>query len=132
LRELATSLAYEDWHTELYAAFEEALRSDELDGLITQTRGRIEEAWESYCQTPVTDEEVTAQTVVGHRILREGFETWHEALDEAEAADGSVDQALALAQAGNRLLIAVQVQAQRVEQMASSPQKLRMRSRRLT
>lgn len=84
-------------------------------GLATRWIDAVEEtflaAWDGYEQSDVLASEVTAESVLGHRLLREGVEGWLEALDQFRQEMANVDRATVLARAevGQRLLVVVQV-----------------------
>jgi hypothetical protein len=64
--------------------------------------------------------EVTSESVLGHKLLSEGLQSWLTALDMIRAAleeDVETDwqQVLDAAQEGNRLLIVVQKFSQRLQ-----------------
>jgi len=99
------------------------LEGDQAGFLATveKMRARLVEAWVPYVETPVLDAEVTAETVVGHRLLQDGIEGWLHALDQMERAENgemSFDDALATAEKANRLLVATQRLAHRVAEEA--------------
>jgi hypothetical protein len=113
VRELASQLTGDAWKAGAYRVLEQALldESTAIDETIDELDRVLSDAWEPYLSTRVTDEEITAETVVGHQVLRDGFSFWFQALDEVELAmtEGrGFDEALALAEEGNRLLVAVQ------------------------
>lgn len=81
--------------------------------VLSLMREEVLELWEGYRQEPVLQQEITAETVAAHQLLREGLESWLEALDRAleNAQDeGAVERALW----GNRLLLVVGDQARRL------------------
>lgn len=113
VRELALKLPAESWQVGAYRVLEAALSEPSRD--IFETLNELDqvlsEAWEPYISTRVTEVEITAETVVGHQVLRDGFDYWFQALDEVEfaVAEGrDFQRALELAEEGNRLLVAVQ------------------------
>jgi hypothetical protein len=78
-----------------------ALAWEELEALEAQmTRAHAEHA-----AVPFAAEAVSAESVAGQRFLEEGFECWFEAFDLAKV--GRAEEALALANEGNRLFRAV-------------------------
>ena len=108
LVQLETS-TWEDLHKALDAA-----TAGRLD-LVARWIDKVEETflavWESYQQSDILEQEVTAESVLGHRLLREGIEGWLAALAQFRATLTAVDRAAVLAQAevGQRLLMVVQV-----------------------
>lgn len=78
-------------------------------------------AWESYEGSDILEAEVTIESVLGHRLLREGVEGWLEALAIFRDSLGQVDRAAILAKAeiGQRLLIVVQVIEQEAQDSVS-------------
>ena len=83
--------------------------------LVARWIDKVEEtflaAWEGYEGSDILEDEVTAESVLGHRLLREGIEGWLEALADFRQTLGAVDSRdiLAKAEAGQRLLLVVQV-----------------------
>ena len=69
--------------------------------------------WEEYEAGDLLESEITAESVLGHLLLREGIEDWLDALallrDGLECSDIHRDDILRLAESGQRLLIAVQL-----------------------
>ncbi|MBT9586701.1 hypothetical protein IV102_25385 [bacterium] len=115
-RNLASALPSIDWHSRSYGRLLKAL--DQLDSgspeafyeYLDSKRQLLEEAWARYAQTPVLHSEVTAESVVGHRLLQSAIDAWMYALDLLEqAAENrqSFSPGLAQAEVGNRLLTAV-------------------------
>lgn len=111
---------WNDLHRALDAA--EAGRS----GLVAKWLEKVEEkfiaTWESYEAGDVLDEEITTESVLGHRFLQEGSELWLGALAEfKDALEGGVTAAtrssiLAQAEQGQRLLVLMQILEQEAEQ----------------
>lgn len=76
-------------------------------------------SWESYEQGDVLESEITTESVLCHRFLMEGTELWLEALSTFRDSLGSpIDRAAVLqaAEAGQRLLILVQLLDQEAEE----------------
>lgn len=132
LRTLAADLCETEWQTsaiweleEALVDFEESGDEETLLGFLEERRNVLERAQHAYSQTPVLSEEVTAETVVGHRLLAEGIQGWLSAVDCLTS--GEWDRGLREAENGNRLLVAVQrlhrrVQAQQLPRArATSP-----------
>ncbi|MCA9778700.1 MAG: hypothetical protein KC800_18355 [Candidatus Eremiobacteraeota bacterium] len=117
LREKASALSVAEWCVGAYPVLDEGIQyfvdgfPERLEQALAELDQLLVSAWEPYAGMSVTEEEVTAETVVGHRLLKEGFDQWFKALDEAELAagqEGCFEQALSLAEEGNRLLVAFQ------------------------
>lgn len=115
-RDLALGLPSLDWHSRSYGRLLkvlEQLESGAGDGFyeyLDSKRQLLDEAWARYAQTPVLHSEVTAESVVGHRLLQSAIDAWMFALDLLEqAAENrqSFRPGLAQAELGNRLLTAV-------------------------
>jgi hypothetical protein len=129
-RAMAAQFTEEQWRTSAYVDLENALldfeEDGELDGLLLKLQSReekIRESLDGYRATSLTPEEVTAETVTGHRLLCDGLEAWLAALGAlAEAAEsgGAWEPGLEAAERGNRLLLAVQRLNQRVASQASN------------
>lgn len=126
-RRLAESLEPEDWYTTNYQLVLKAVNSCKkgdpapLEQAIADLGELFENAWGPYSTTPITPEEITAETVVGHRLLQEGIQGWFDALEQLELSmcgEGDFDEALETAEIANRLCVAVQKLALRVKQEA--------------
>ena len=126
LRELAEQLPERDWCTSSYLKVEHGIQSylDGEDGplqsALREMETIIEAAWEPYAQSSVVNSEVTSESVLGHKLLSEGLQSWLTALDMIRAAleeDVETDwqQVLDAAPEGNRLLIVVQKFSQRLQ-----------------
>lgn len=103
---LAESLERSKWYTESLVELEEALAEDD-EALVDELEERLLHSWETYAAMPVLPSEATAETVVGHAFLKQGFGYWMDALDCFRAGE-SQDDVLWLAEQGNRYLVTVQ------------------------
>lgn len=69
--------------------------------------------WDGYEDSDIWASEITAESVLGHLLLREGVEAWLSALCHFRTGlkKGQLDQCLVLEEAefGQRLLVAVQL-----------------------
>ena len=110
------------WRTSNYAKIARGVESAEqgtlepLEEAIDEMRAILVEAWAPYLEMPLSRNEIVAESVVGHRLLVEGFRGWASALDLLDAAiDGEVPYSTGLAklEEANRLLMAVQFLAKR-------------------
>ena len=126
-RRLAQELPTKDWVTDAYRGALEAVNAyeDGQDDAIEQwtltMTGRLEAAWSSYSSATLTEAEITAETVVGHRLLKEGIQGWYDAQEMlVEAVDQGLDfdDGLACAEEASRLLVVVQRLASRVKHAA--------------
>lgn len=108
----AAELPRKRWYTTRYRDFEEMVKSRDAEPL-ARLRKQIEASWERYYAQPLAYEERTAETVAGHRLLVEGLAGWLKALELCEQG-APESQVLSVAEAANRLLIAVQDQAERL------------------
>lgn len=128
-RELARQLPDEQWKTSQYLELIRQLdESDEEQLLDYLERRRLQllQSLESYRGNPVLPQEVTAETVAGHRLLVEGIEGWLDGVEmllEAIPEDGDCEPALDRIEDSNRLLISVQRLHQRVAAQTSSPRR---------
>jgi hypothetical protein len=118
IREAAGRLTEAEWNGGVYPLLVMGIQgylsgnTQALQSILQQLDKILVSAWEPYVNMPVTEEEITAETVVGHCVLHEGFDCWFRALDEVElaASEGrGFEQALKLAEDGSRLLVAVQM-----------------------
>ena len=75
-RNLALALPSLDWHSRSYGRLLKVLdqlESGSVDAFyeyLDSKRQLLDEAWARYAQTPVLHSEVTAESVVGHRLLQ--------------------------------------------------------------
>jgi hypothetical protein len=118
-RWLAAQLEPEHWRTPAYEQLILASQAGDLEVLET-LRGRFMRVWEYYLKTPVSEAEVTEETVVGHRLLQEGLEGWLHALDQLEAS--AFGRGLQAAESANRLLVAAQLLSRAVTETSPVPE----------
>ena len=116
--QLALQLGEADWtsaqYVELVAAVEE-LDDEALRHYVLTRRLAVRQAQEGYIATALSPDEVTAETYVAHRLLCQGMELWMQALERLlHDPEGDWEPALADAEHGTRLLVAVQKLHQRV------------------
>ena len=130
-RTLASELHEAVWCTSTYLELEAALDSFDEDGdelrlldYLEVRKERIAQVLQSYADTTLVAEEVTLESVVGHRLLTEGLESWLKALELAEVGlqqrGPSWEVSLEAAERGNRLLLATQKLHLRVASQACS------------
>lgn len=105
--ELDTDLWYDLY--DAVEALEEGDRESTLawsQEVFTQFMG----VWQDYeSNTPVFDEEITQESILGHKFLKEGLAFWLEALQELQSVSPDLDQVWEKAENGQRLLVAVQI-----------------------
>jgi hypothetical protein len=127
-RRLAEEMPSEDWYTVNYKRVLQAVNQCKrgepgpLERAVIDLGELFEKAWEPYSTTAIAPEEITAETVVGHRLLQEGIQGWFDALEQLELAmngECEFDEALETAEMANRLCVAVQKLALRVRQEAA-------------
>ena len=114
-RRTAADLTMEELNSgtwrDLHRAFqaEAAGRHDLVVRWLEQTEATILAAWEGYDATTVLEDEVTAESVLGHQLLREGAESWLDALEMLREGLGQSDREAVLerAEEGQRLLVAL-------------------------
>ena len=130
-RRLAANLPEAEWVTTFYAQARQAAelakagQSEQFLANIHEMHEVIVKAWEPYARTSLTEEDVTAETVVGHLLLRDGVEGWLEALDQLERAsreEMTYEEALATGEKANRLMISVQRLTQKINDSDSLSQ----------
>lgn len=121
IRVIADELEEEKWATESYLTLEECvdiLLDEDDDEPLLQALEEMEEllekAYRPYREARVVDSEITAESAAAHRVLMEGIESWMTALEMIRQEDDPEEEtdwsgALARAEYGNRLLVAVQV-----------------------
>jgi hypothetical protein len=126
-RSIANTLKPKEWVT---SAYQEALDAadDYEDGddqslvrFSDKMTKRLESAWETYSNIALLPEEITAESVVGHRLLLEGIQCWYDALEmlvQFSEQGLDLDEALSRAEEANRLLVAVEKLASRADHAA--------------
>ncbi len=120
---LADSFRWEELQTVTFKDLQKALdaaderRFQPVEAWIERVERRIFNIWEQYELSTVFPEEVTTESVLGHRYLSEGIEGWLEALGGLRSGlRTGVDResVLARAEAAQRLLLTVhRTEAQR-------------------
>lgn len=115
-RRAAAALRPEQLETHTWRELQRALqaealgRHDLVELWLDRTEEAVMDAWEGYDRGPILDDEVTAESVLGHKLLREGAEAWLDALEMLRESLGQADRQAILARAeqGQRLLVALQ------------------------
>lgn len=118
-RMVAEQLPETVWCTAAYVELEAALDGFDEDGdelqlldYLEVRREAIHQVLDGYSSETVLAEEVTCESVVGHRLLLEGLGCWLEALNLAQVvlqqAEASWEGCLETAERGNRLLLATE------------------------
>ena len=124
LATIANRLPRWEWNTELYAEFAQAAeelrtnRGESAEGRLDDVEERVLRVWRSYCEVGMEETELTAESIVGHRILKRGVAEWLEALNCLRSViegEGDLDEGLEHAEQANRLLVAVQKFGDRIE-----------------
>ena len=111
------STTWEDLHVALDAA--QSGRLAPVATWLEAVEQTFLSSWESYEQGDVLEDEITTESVLCHRFLMEGTELWLEALAIfRDSLGGPIDRAAVLqaAEAGQRLLILVQLLDQEAEE----------------
>lgn len=131
IRQIAEGMAPEQWATENYQIFENAIDDFLDDGpedtfweILDGLDNTIVTAFESYQAKEIVPAEVTAETLVSHKLLCEGLGLWKDSLDILRFAETESDidwnEVLESAENGNRLLIGVQVYYRRLRESLAS------------
>lgn len=115
LEQVADRLEEEAYESDRLARFETLLRELDADPAepdrvrseqrLSALEAEFRAIWTDYAALPVREEEVTAESVTGHRYLEDAFASWFQAF--AQAREGELDEAWESACEGNRLLLAV-------------------------
>lgn len=108
-RAIAAAYTPEQWQSNFYLDLEHHLEEsddDELLEFVDSLRQRLTRVWNKYETDYNGLSEHSAETVVGHTFMKEGYETWMKALDLVDA-DTDDEEILETAEAAVRLLIAV-------------------------
>jgi len=128
-RKLAQELPEEQWRTSQYLELIRQLDESEEAQLLDYLQGRraaLRESLESYRRNQLLDQEVTEETLTGHRLLEEGIQGWIQGVDmllQVVPRHGDCEPALDQIEAANRVLVSVQRLHQRVVSQTSSPKR---------
>lgn len=117
LREIAAGIAKERWTSETFSRFEAAIENfldggeeSELWDVVEDIERLLMSVSDRYENTDILAHEVTAESLVVHRLLVEALESWGSALAMfQQEEEPQWDDILALAEHGNRLMVAVQI-----------------------
>jgi hypothetical protein len=126
LLKVAGRLPRWEWNTERYQQAVEAVQArrsgnsslaeEKLAGLELQ----ITSAFEPYSLTRLAPEEITAEAVVGHRLLQRGCQEWLDGVNFIRSEPvGSLEEGLRMVENANRILVAVQKFSDRIERQVS-------------
>lgn len=111
LETLVERLTPEQYTTGRLRRFEEMLteidRGDDVERELDDLEGPIRGAWGDYSRREFPADDISAESVGGHRYLEDGFQHWFTALELARR--GRTEQAWEAAVEGNRLLVAVAI-----------------------
>lgn len=117
-RQKAAGLGRVQLETELWSDLNRALeaaslgKKDLVAHWLETTRSTFEDAWQNYRNADILLFEVTEESQAGHRLLGEGIAHWCDALELFRTGlASSIDRGtvLAKAEAGQRLLVGLQV-----------------------
>lgn len=124
--ERADNLTCSDIDTELFSDLRlalEAARGGRIALVVRwldQTEARFISIWEEYESGDVLEEEVTAESVLGHRFLLEGVEGWLDALgtfrEELETGAVNAEDILECAEYAQRRLVLLQLLEKEAEE----------------
>ena len=122
LRERANQLPESIWRTGNYLRMERAMataqtgNTEPLERMLDEMRVVLIDAWEPYLEMPISRREITSESVVGHRLLVEGFRGWTSGLDFVESAlEGEIPWETAratLEEANRKLLVLDELRAE--------------------
>lgn len=109
-------LTQDDLETELWLDLHEVLDlvadgdQDTAESWLEETSHRFQSAWARYeSETVFFEDEITSETVLCHRFLKEGAGLWLEALLKLQSGQVDAEEVLRTAEQGQRLLVMVQV-----------------------
>ncbi len=109
LESLVERLTPEQFSTARLRRFEELLAEIDGGGSVEEALAALEVpirgAWQDYSTREFPADDVSAESVGGHRYLEDGFQQWFTALELARR--GCTEKAWEAASEGNRLLVAV-------------------------
>lgn len=121
-RAKAAAYTWQEWGSNYYLDLEEHLaeaEDEELLDFVADLRDTIQSVWAAYLSDYSALTTASAEIEVGHRFMKEGYETWMQALDLVEA-DTDDDEVLRLAEAAVRILTAVSQIDRDVQMQAKS------------
>jgi len=110
LRARAAALWNADWETPMFLELVDVLSEGTFAAYRASMSARVEKAATSYQEALANPDELTIEALVRHKLFLEGLEHLRESLDYLES---DPEESLRLAEQGNRLLIAVQLFADR-------------------
>lgn len=109
-RGAAAAYQPEQWRSKFYLELERHLSESDDEALldcVDGLRDRITSVWNRYCQDYASLSTRSAETEVGHRLMKDGYDRWMKALDLVESEEADEEEILAVAEAAVRLLVAV-------------------------
>jgi hypothetical protein len=112
LRTRAATLNEHDWKTQAVWQLSDALWTGQAHYYAREMWERLDSVEDGYASFLVCPQEVTCESVVGHRLLLEGLDAWREALEMLEQRPAG---ALKMAEYGNRILVTVQRYASQLQ-----------------
>ncbi len=127
LRDSAWELYGETWKTPLYLDLVQATEYadkgswDDFEELLQAISDKLEQEWSVYESLNLSPEEITQETLIGHRLLLEGLETWSLALDDIVRTAESKkpwDAALRTAEQASRLSTMSHLYSIRIKEQA--------------
>lgn len=122
--EFAQDLGDGEWQTEIFQSFSHGVKAIQVGqveqgmSVLNPLYENVKEAWRIYTKTLVHEDEVTIETVVGHRLLKLGTQLWMQAFERA--GQGHFEEALVKAEQATRHLVAVQIYAEDIEEESST------------
>lgn len=108
-RAMAAAYRPEQWRSKFYLDLEHHLAEsdeEELLDCVDTLRARITAVWERYSAEYASISTRSAETEVGHRLMKDGYDGWMRALDMVDSEAGE-EEILLEAEAAVRLLVAV-------------------------
>ncbi len=117
-RAIAANLTRDELASDLWEGLQGALKSYTLGhntkvlGWLESTENSFLQVWSEYESLEIIDEEITAESILFHHFLKEGIESWLEALvafREFLTGQASVHKILTNAEQGQRMLMAVTI-----------------------
>ncbi|MBS2040439.1 hypothetical protein JST97_35960 [bacterium] len=124
-RRISRTLTSEEWQTNLFSSlvhlhrdFEAGLDPHAVVAAADYLFEKVAESRQDFLEMPITEEEITAETVLGHQLLNESFDLWQNSLEMvADAVEQPElwDDVLKAGQQASRRLVTVQLLDQRVQ-----------------
>lgn len=124
-RRISQTLTPEEWKTHLFNSlvslhqdFQSGVEAQAVVAAADHLFEKIAESRRDFLEMPITEDEITAETVLGHQLLNESFDLWQNSFDMVADAVEQPElwgEVLSAGQQASRRLVTVQLLDQRVQ-----------------